>query len=78
VRSARVAGEERRAPARSGSEAPDPDAEVLTRYGDPAFEVRLAQPVQADVDVPEEVGLALHRGAVVLYLDTDGGASTEP
>jgi len=90
-----------------GQVAPTDAGEVIRDDWEPIFEVRLAQPVYADEDVPDCVGLALrtvaarvceiapdgshdpdglwveaysgpavHEGALMLWLDTDGQGFT--
>jgi hypothetical protein len=94
-------GQVREVPA---GQRPEPTEEVLTRAGEPSFQVRLAHVVRSDDDLSDGMGLALrrvaqrlyqvmsdgrevpgeegpvewnvgaavHDGAVVMYLDTDG------
>ena len=46
---------------------PGPDETILMHAGEPGFQVRLANPVRTDEDVPDVVGFALRKVVERLY-----------
>ncbi|HET6967425.1 MAG TPA: hypothetical protein VFI44_04060, partial [Ornithinibacter sp.] len=54
-------------------ERPEPNEEILGRFGEPAFRVRLEQELRNDGDVADEIGLALRRvGERLFHVMPDG------